>query len=126
MSETNEIPNLLLRTIQSLVDKPDEVSLSTVKQGETTVFRIRVASSDIGTIIGRQGRMAKSIRVVLGAIGTTAKRKLLLDIVEKPLESDARHHVSIAASRVSPRPVILPTKKVPEGSPFSSEGHPSQ
>jgi predicted RNA-binding protein YlqC (UPF0109 family) len=83
MADAKEIPNLLLLIVQSLVDKPDEVLLDTFEDGEATVFRVRVASDDVGKIIGRQGRTAQSLRIILSAIGLTHGTKVRLDIIEE-------------------------------------------
>ena len=51
----------------SLVDKPDEVSVNTVTKDGETVIELRVAASDMGKVIGKQGRIAKAIRAVVKA-----------------------------------------------------------
>ena len=67
---------------RSLVNNPDAVEVKEV-QGETaSVLELRVAKEDLGRIIGKQGRTAKSIRTILNAASSRANRKVVLEIVE--------------------------------------------
>lgn len=67
---------------KALVDKPDQVDVRAVEGQQVTVLELRVDPSDLGKVIGRQGRTAKSIRTILGAAGMKLKRRLTLEIVE--------------------------------------------
>ena len=67
---------------KSLVDRPDEVSVSQVDEADETFFELRVAHDDLGKVIGRQGRTARALRTLLGAAGMKRRRRLVLDIVE--------------------------------------------
>ena len=68
---------------KSLVDNPDAVEVKEI-QGETaSVLELRVAKEDLGRIIGKQGRTAKSIRTILNAAATRVNRKVVLEIVEE-------------------------------------------
>ena len=55
---------------KALVDRPEEVSVKEVDGEKTTVFELRVATSDLGKVIGKQGKTARSMRTILGAAGT--------------------------------------------------------
>lgn len=66
---------------RALVDYPDEVAVSEVT-GETIVLELRVAPSDLGKVIGKQGRTARSIRTVLRAAGMKLRKRLVLEILE--------------------------------------------
>jgi len=66
---------------KALVDNPDEVQVRAV-EGEITIFELHVHPSDLGKVIGRQGRTAKSIRTILGAAGMKLKKRLTLEILE--------------------------------------------
>lgn len=66
---------------KALVDYPDEVAVSEVT-GETIVLELRVASSDLGKVIGKQGRTARAIRTVLRAAGMKLRKRLVLEILE--------------------------------------------
>jgi predicted RNA-binding protein YlqC (UPF0109 family) len=63
---------------RALVEKPEEVSVS--RNGDQV--ELRVAPSDVGSVIGRQGRTARSLRTILGAAGSKKNQRLSLEIVE--------------------------------------------
>ena len=65
-----------------LVDKPEEVAVSEVEGARTTVFELRVAKSDIGKVIGKQGNTAQSMRTILGAAGNKVGKRFVLEILE--------------------------------------------
>lgn len=65
----------------SLVTNPDEVKVTETKNDRTTILELNVAPEDMGKIIGKQGRIARSIRTVLKAYATKNKEKASLDIV---------------------------------------------
>jgi len=68
---------------RSLVNNPDAVEVKET-QGETTsVLELKVAKEDLGRIIGKQGRTAKSIRTILNAAASRANRRVVLEIVEE-------------------------------------------
>jgi uncharacterized protein len=67
---------------KALVDKPDEVRVHAVEGEQVTVLELRVDPTDLGKVIGRQGRTAKSIRTILGAAGMKLKKRLTLEILE--------------------------------------------
>ncbi|MDP6558728.1 MAG: KH domain-containing protein [Candidatus Binatia bacterium] len=67
---------------KSLVDDPDAVEVNET-QGETaSVLELKVAKEDLGRIIGKQGRTAKSIRTILNAAASRQNRKVVLEIIE--------------------------------------------
>ena len=65
-----------------LVDAPGEVQVTEVEDGDATVLELRVAQTDLGKVIGKQGRTAKSIRTILGAASMKLKKRYTLEIVE--------------------------------------------
>lgn len=65
---------------RSLVSQPDEVRVKETKNERTTILELNVAPADMGRIIGKQGRIARSIRTVLKAYATKNKEKVTLDI----------------------------------------------
>jgi predicted RNA-binding protein YlqC (UPF0109 family) len=67
---------------KALVDIPEEVSVSEVKGEQVTVLELKVAPSDLGKVIGKQGRTARSIRTILGAAGMKLNRRFTLEILE--------------------------------------------
>ena len=79
---------LILEIVQALVDQPDEVSVEMIADNESTVIRLRVAHQDIGKVIGKQGRTARSLRTILGAASMKLHHRFALDIVE---DGEDRH-----------------------------------
>jgi predicted RNA-binding protein YlqC (UPF0109 family) len=74
---------LVLYLAKSLVNHPEEVEVKEI-QGETAaILELRVAKDDLGRIIGKQGRTAKSIRTLLNAVASRTNRKIVLEIVEE-------------------------------------------
>ena len=67
---------------KSLVDMPDEVVVTTVDGEQVTVIELKVAPGDLGKVIGKQGRTARSIRTILGAAGMKLNRRFTLEILE--------------------------------------------
>ena len=67
---------------RALVDVPAEVVVNEVDGEQITVFELRVAQGDLGKIIGKQGRTARSIRTLLGAVGMKLNRRFSLEILE--------------------------------------------
>lgn len=68
---------------RALVDFPENVSVEAFDEDDSTVIRLRVASSDIGKVIGKQGRTARSMRTILAAASMKLKHRFALDIVEE-------------------------------------------
>ena len=74
---------LVLFLAKQLVNHPDAVEVKET-QGETaSVLELRVAPDDIGRVIGKQGRTAKSIRTILNAVASRTNRKVVLEIIEE-------------------------------------------
>ena len=69
---------------KSLVDNPEKVVVSQLQGEQTTILELKVAPEDLGKVIGKQGRTARAIRVILGAAGMKLKRRFNLEIIEKP------------------------------------------
>ncbi|HKD07794.1 MAG TPA: KH domain-containing protein [Bryobacteraceae bacterium] len=67
---------------KALVDIPEEVEVFTVEGEQTTVLELKVAPSDLGKVIGKQGRTARSIRTILGAASMKLNRRFTLEILE--------------------------------------------
>ena len=67
---------------KALVDIPEEVVVREVLGEQVTVLELRVAASDLGKVIGKQGRTARSIRTILGAAGMKLNRRFTLEILE--------------------------------------------
>ena len=67
---------------KALVDNPEQVVVTEVEGEQTTVLELRVAPSDLGKVIGKQGRTARCIRTLLGAAGMKLKKRFVLEILE--------------------------------------------
>ncbi len=78
----DDVYEMLLRVVQSLVDKPEEVRIQLVPDGVSTTFRVHAHAADVGKLIGASGRTARALRVILCANAARLKRDLRLDIVE--------------------------------------------
>ena len=73
---------LVTEIVKVLVDSPGDVVVSEVAGEQTTVLELRVAPGDLGKVIGKQGRTARSIRTILGAAGMKMNRRFTLEILE--------------------------------------------
>ncbi|MEK6672538.1 MAG: KH domain-containing protein [Nitrospirota bacterium] len=73
---------LLEAMAKALVDRPEEVVVKEVEGERTTVFELRVATTDLGKVIGKQGKTARAMRTILGAAGTKIGKRCVLEILE--------------------------------------------
>lgn len=73
--------DLVEAIISEIVDNPDDVQVNEVTGEMTTIIELRVAPSDMGKVIGRQGRTAKAIRTLLNAAGMRSNRRIEFEIV---------------------------------------------
>lgn len=76
------VKELVEAIARALVDNPDHVQVRAVEGEQVTVLELRVHPNDLGKVIGRQGRTAKSIRTILGAAGMKLKKRFTLEILE--------------------------------------------
>ncbi len=74
--------DLIKRIVQALVDYPEQVEVSEVQGEQTSVIELKVAKDDLGKIIGKQGRTARSIRTILSAASAKIKKRSVLEIIE--------------------------------------------
>jgi predicted RNA-binding protein YlqC (UPF0109 family) len=65
-----------------LVDNPEEVSVTELEGEQTSVIELRVAKEDLGKVIGKQGRTARAMRIILGAASAKMKKRSVLEILE--------------------------------------------
>lgn len=73
---------LVERIVKSLVDNPDKVKITELDGEQSSIIELTVAPEDMGKVIGKQGRNAQAIRVILGAAGMKLKRRVNLEILE--------------------------------------------
>lgn len=67
---------------KSLVDKPEEVIVAVADGEKTSIFELRVASGDIGEVVGKQGKTAQAMRTILSAAGTKLDKRYVLEILD--------------------------------------------
>ena len=73
---------LLEAIVKAFVDNPEQVQVRAVQGAEVTVLELRVHPSDLGKVIGRQGRMVTAIRTILGAAGMKLQRRITVEVLE--------------------------------------------
>ena len=73
---------LLETIVKPLVEHPDEVNVTLIEREDSDLLELRVNPSDMGKVIGKQGRIAKAIRTVIRAAAIKDGKKIIVDIVE--------------------------------------------
>ena len=73
---------LLELIARSLVDHPDDVDVTEIDDDQKTVLELKVAPDDLGKVIGKQGRTARSIRTILSSAGTKLSKRIVFEIIE--------------------------------------------
>ncbi len=81
MDHTN-LRDLVEFMARALVDNPDEVEVNEIVGEQTTVVELKVSKEDLGKVIGKQGRTARSMRTILNAASTKLHKRSVLEIVE--------------------------------------------
>jgi predicted RNA-binding protein YlqC (UPF0109 family) len=82
MEVEKAMKELVERMAKALVDKPEDVVVNEIDGEKTTVYELRVASSDLGKVIGKQGKTARAMRTILSASGTKVGKRCVLEILE--------------------------------------------
>jgi uncharacterized protein len=77
------VAELVREIAEALVDEPEAVQVESVDRDENTVLKLRVAPQDVGKVIGKQGRTARSMRTILGAVSMKLHHRYTLDILEE-------------------------------------------
>jgi len=96
--ETEEMRLLVVQIAKALVDASGEVVLEVVEKPESSILRLRVAPDDVGKVIGRQGRTARSIRTLLAAVGMKYHHRFALEIIEEHSQVTPHNAGSLAAT----------------------------
>ena len=81
-NSATDMKTLMTEIARALCDEPDAVQVEAIQEGDSTLLRLRVAPNDIGKVIGKQGRTARSLRTILGAASMKLQHRYGLDIVE--------------------------------------------
>jgi predicted RNA-binding protein YlqC (UPF0109 family) len=77
------VKELVELIVKSLVDNPDKVKVTQLDGEQSSIIELTVAPEDLGKVIGKQGRNAQAIRVVVGAAGMKLKKRVNVEILEK-------------------------------------------
>jgi predicted RNA-binding protein YlqC (UPF0109 family) len=77
------VAELVREIAQALVDEPAAVDVQSVSRDDNTVLKLKVAPQDVGKVIGKQGRTARSVRTILGAVSMKLHHRYTLDILEE-------------------------------------------
>lgn len=80
--DTQSLKDLVEFMAKSLVDFPDKVEVNEIVGEQTTVVELKVSKEDLGKVIGKQGRTARSMRTILNAASTKLHKRSVLEIVE--------------------------------------------
>jgi len=76
------LKELLLIIAKNLVEFPDKVEVDEEQRDNTIILKLRVASEDMGKVIGKQGRIAKAIRTVVKAAAIHNEKKVMVEIIQ--------------------------------------------
>ncbi|MFG1498649.1 KH domain-containing protein [Halobacteriovorax sp. XZX-3] len=79
MSELKDLINTVSR---ALVDMPEQVEVNEIVGEQTTVIELKVDKTDLGKVIGKQGKTARALRTILNAASTKLKKRSVLEIIE--------------------------------------------
>lgn len=86
---------LLAEIAKAIVDHPEAVEVESIPRNEDTLLRLRVAPADVGKLIGKQGRTARSVRAILGALSMKQRSRYALDIVEDDREDGGENSAGL-------------------------------
>jgi predicted RNA-binding protein YlqC (UPF0109 family) len=79
---SSELKTLIEYVAKALVDMPDNVEVNEIVGEQTTVIELKVDKSDLGKVIGKQGRTARALRTILNAASTKLRKRSVLEIIE--------------------------------------------
>ena len=79
---SSELKTLIEYVSKALVDMPDQVEVNEIAGEQTTVIELKVDKSDLGKVIGKQGRTARALRTILNAASTKLRKRSVLEIIE--------------------------------------------
>ena len=79
---SSELKTLIEYIAKSLVDMPENVEVNEIAGEQTTVLELKVDKSDLGKVIGKQGRTARALRTILNAASTKLRKRSVLEIIE--------------------------------------------
>ncbi len=79
---SSELKTLIEYVSKALVDMPERVEVNEIAGEQTTVIELKVDKSDLGKVIGKQGRTARALRTILNAASTKLRKRSVLEIIE--------------------------------------------
>jgi predicted RNA-binding protein YlqC (UPF0109 family) len=79
---SSELKDLIQYVAKSLVDMPEHVEVTEISGEQTTVIELKVDKTDLGKVIGKQGRTARALRTILNAASTKLRKRSVLEIIE--------------------------------------------
>jgi uncharacterized protein len=79
---SSELKDLIEYMAKALVDLPDQVEVNEISGEQTTVIELKVDKTDLGKVIGKQGRTARALRTILNAASTKLRKRSVLEIIE--------------------------------------------
>lgn len=91
----HQMTELITMFARTLVEEPDQVRVETIEDSASIILRLHVAPADLGKVIGKQGRTARSIRTILAAASMKARCRFTLDIQQTGAPDDAAHRVTL-------------------------------
>jgi uncharacterized protein len=77
------VKELVERIVKSLVDNPEKVKVTQLNGEQSSIIELAVAPEDLGKVIGKQGRNAQAIRIIVAAAGMKLKKRINVEILEK-------------------------------------------
>lgn len=87
-----DVRELVLQIAKALVDEPELVTVEALDGSDGTVLELRVAQRDLGKVIGKQGRTARSLRTIIGAASMKLRKRHTLEIIEDGLPGGTSSH----------------------------------
>jgi hypothetical protein len=82
-NKMDNISELILNVVKSIVDEPDSATVSVVPSQKGNLYEVHVGVADTGKIIGKQGRVANAIRTIAKAAGAKARERVMVNILNK-------------------------------------------
>lgn len=73
---------ILENLIKALVEHTEEVTITEKEEGKTTIYEVKVADTDMGKVIGKQGRVAKSIRNIMKSVAGKEHKKIVIEFID--------------------------------------------
>ena len=80
--DTAGVKEMLTYIVSNLVEKPEEIQINILDNGNSVTLQLRVAAEDMGRVIGRQGRIAKEIRTIIKTVAQRTGEKVTVEIVD--------------------------------------------